>query len=110
MPSSLSGHSPTTPTTASPPPEDPVTEAKRLYAEGQIDEPELEPDSARPSTTSSSGFGVVEDVNGVGPVTGKAIAREYDSLDGLRESDRGRLEGVYGVGEETAGAVLERVQ
>jgi endonuclease III-like uncharacterized protein len=52
----------------------------------------------------------VEDVNGVGPQTSKAIAREYESLDGLRASDRERLEGVYGVGEETAEAVLSRVR
>ncbi|WP_277613487.1 helix-hairpin-helix domain-containing protein [Natrinema hispanicum] len=40
----------------------------------------------------------MEGVNNVGPATSKAIAREYETLEGLRASDRERLEGVYGVG------------
>lgn len=53
---------------------------------------------------------VAEDVSGISDARSKAIAREYESLDDLRGSSRERLEGVYGIGEETAGAVLERVQ
>ncbi|WP_440767606.1 helix-hairpin-helix domain-containing protein [Natronorubrum sp. DTA7] len=49
-------------------------------------------------------------MNGVGPATSKTIAQEFDSLDDLRSADRDELEAVYGVGEETAEAVLERVQ
>ena len=90
--------------------EDAVAEAKRLYAEGVIDESELE---RRIEEAVDDEFDqirlVVEDVNGVGPATSKAIAREYDSLDELRMSDRERLEDVHGVGEKTAEAVLERV-
>lgn len=42
---------------------------------------------------------------------GLAIAREYATLEDLgRGSDRKRLKGVYGVGEETADAVLDRVR
>jgi len=91
--------------------ETPIEEAKRLYAAGTIDEPELEARLAEAVDDRHERIRlVVEDVNGVGPATGKAIAREYDSLDGLRESRRERLEGVHGVGEQTAGAVLERVR
>jgi len=91
--------------------EDPVAEAKRLYQEGQIDEPELERRLAEAVDDEFDRIRlVVEDVHGVGPATSKAIAREYDSLDGLRASERERLESVYGVGKETAGAVLERVR
>ena len=90
--------------------EDAVDEAKRLYAEGVIDEAELE---RRIEEAVDDEFEqirlVVEDVNGVGPATSKAIAREYDSLDDLRASDRERLEKIHGVGEKTAEAVLERV-
>ncbi|PGF14216.1 hypothetical protein CP556_24725 [Natrinema sp. CBA1119] len=46
----------------------------------------------------------------VGPTTLKAIVREFDSLDELRRSEQARLEDVYGVGDETANAVLERVR
>ncbi|WP_455448193.1 helix-hairpin-helix domain-containing protein [Natrinema thermotolerans] len=91
--------------------EDPADEAKRLYAEGQIDEPELE---RRIDEAVDDEFErirlIVEDVNGVGPQTSKAIAREYATLEDLRGTDWDRLEAVYGVGEETAEAVLERVR
>ncbi|WP_255291616.1 helix-hairpin-helix domain-containing protein [Natrinema sp. CBA1119] len=49
-------------------------------------------------------------MNGVGPATSKAITREFDSLDDLRESERARLESVCGVGDETAETILDRVQ
>ena len=89
---------------------DPIAEAKRLYAEGVIDEPELERRIEEAVDDDHEAIRlVVEDVNRVGPATSKAIAREYDSLDELRASDRERLEDVHGVGEKTAEAVLERV-
>ncbi|MFC7216255.1 helix-hairpin-helix domain-containing protein [Saliphagus sp. GCM10025334] len=51
----------------------------------------------------------VEDVNGVGPKTSKAIAREFASFEELRGADRERLESVHGVGEGTVEAVLKRI-
>lgn len=91
--------------------ESPIDEAKRLYSEGRIDEPELERRLGEAVDDRHEQIRlVVEDINGVGPATSKAIAREFDSLDGLRESERARLEDVYGVGDETVGAVLERVR
>lgn len=90
---------------------DPVAQARQAYADGEIDHAEyerrlefhLDDRNARIRT-------VVEDINGVGAVTSKAIAREYDSLADLRQSDRDRLESVPGVGEQTADAVLEQVR
>ncbi|WP_277524464.1 helix-hairpin-helix domain-containing protein [Natrinema salsiterrestre] len=46
----------------------------------------------------------------VGPATSKAIAREYDDLDDVRDSSRERLESVTDIGEERVGAVLSRVR
>ncbi|OLZ39084.1 hypothetical protein A6E15_19160 [Natrinema saccharevitans] len=91
--------------------EDPADEARRLYQEGLIDELEFE---RRIGEAVDDEFEkirlVVEDINGVGPKTSKAIAREYTTIEDLRGTDRERLEDVYGVGEETADAVLERVR
>ncbi|RKD88552.1 helix-hairpin-helix domain-containing protein [Halopiger aswanensis] len=53
---------------------------------------------------------VVEDVSGISEARSKAIAREYDDLEDLRESDRERLESVPDIGEQRADAVLERVR
>ncbi|MFD1527330.1 MULTISPECIES: helix-hairpin-helix domain-containing protein [Halobacteriales] len=90
---------------------DPIEEAKRLYAEGMIDEPELERRIEEAVDDDHEAIRlVVEDVNGVSDSRSKAIAREYDSLDELRASDREKLEGVPGIGEELAEAVLERVR
>ncbi|WP_394340749.1 helix-hairpin-helix domain-containing protein [Natrinema sp. CBA1119] len=36
------------------------------------------------------------------------MTRKFDSLDELRASGRDQLEGVHGVGEQMAGAILER--
>ncbi|ADB63929.1 hypothetical protein Htur_5041 (plasmid) [Haloterrigena turkmenica DSM 5511] len=90
---------------------DPIEEAKRLYADGKIDEPELERRIEEAVDDDHKAIRlVVEDVNGVSESRSKAIAREYESLDELRASDRARLEVVPGIGEELAAAVLERVQ
>ncbi|AEH39524.1 helix-hairpin-helix domain-containing protein [Halopiger xanaduensis] len=53
---------------------------------------------------------VVETVPGIGDNRSKAIAREYDDLEDLRESDRERLESVPDIGEQRAENVLERVR
>lgn len=90
---------------------DPVAEARDQYAAGEIDHAEFERRLAFHLDDRNARIrAVVEDVNDVGPQTSKAIAREYDSLDGLRATDRERLESVPGVGTETAAAVLERVE
>ena len=90
---------------------DPIAEAKRLYAEGVIDEPELERRIEEAVDDDHEAIRlVVEDVNGISDSRSKAIAREFESLDDLRGADRDRLEGVPGVGEELADAVLERVR
>ncbi|NUC75040.1 hypothetical protein HTZ84_22505 [Haloterrigena sp. SYSU A558-1] len=90
---------------------DPIEAAKQAHVNGEIDLAEYERrlefhiDDRNEQIRT-----VVEDVNRVGPDTSKAIAREYDSLDELRASDQERLEGVPGIGEELAAAVLERVR
>ena len=56
------------------------------------------PEITRRQRPLSEYAAVLEDVNNVGPATSKVIAREYETLEGLRASDRERLEGVYGVG------------
>ncbi|SDL09269.1 helix-hairpin-helix domain-containing protein [Natronorubrum texcoconense] len=89
----------------------PVEAAKEAFAAGEIDESEFERRLEFHLDDRNDELRVVvEQVNGVGPATSEAIAREYESLDELRASDRERLEGVSGVGEQTAGAVLELVR
>ena len=90
---------------------DPLAQARAAYADGRIDHAEYERRVAFHVDDRNDRIrAVVERVNGVGPATSKAIAREYASLEDLRDSDRERLEGVSGVGEQTADAVLERVR
>ena len=88
----------------------PVERAREDYANGEIDHAEYERrlefhlDDRNEQIRT-----IVEDVNGVGEATSKEIAREFDSLEELRDADREELEAVNGVGEKTAEAVLERV-
>lgn len=90
---------------------DPIDEAKAAFATGEIDAAEFDRRLEFHLDDRNDRIrAVVEDVNGVGEATSKAIAREFDSLEALRRADREDLERVYGVGEETAEAVLERVK
>lgn len=90
---------------------DPIDEAKAAFAAGEIDAAEFDRRLEFHLDDRNDRIrAVVEDVNGVGDTTSKAIAREFDSLEDLRRADREDLERVYGVGEETADAVLERVR
>lgn len=90
---------------------DPIDEAKAAFAAGEIDAAEFDRRLEFHLDDRNDRIrAVVEDVNGVGPRTSKAIAREFDSLEDLRRADREDLEAVYGVGAETAEAVLERVR
>ena len=89
---------------------DPVDEATRAYESGKIDLEEYESRlEFHLDDRNEQIRRVVEDVNGVGEATSKAIAEEFDSLNELRSADQEELEDVHGVGEKTAEAVLERV-
>ncbi|WP_436346839.1 helix-hairpin-helix domain-containing protein [Natronorubrum sp. FCH18a] len=90
---------------------DPLEELRDRYEAGDIDHAEYERQLEFLLDDRNDRIRhVVEDVNGVGEETSKAIAREFDSLDELRAADRERLVGVPGVGEQTAETVLKRVQ
>ncbi|PCR88615.1 helix-hairpin-helix domain-containing protein [Natrinema ejinorense] len=91
--------------------QDPIADVHDQFAAGEIDELELERRlEFHVDDRNEKIRAVVEDVNGVGKATSKAIAREFDSLDALRAADQERLEDVHGVGERTAEAVLGRVR
>lgn len=77
--------------------DDPVDNAKEAFAAGEIDRQELKD---RLDERNEQIRNAVEQVNGISPRTSLEIAREYESLDGLRASDQERLEGVAGVGEQ----------
>lgn len=90
---------------------DPLEQARAAYAAGEIDHAEYERRLEFYLDDRNDRIrAVVEDVNGVGETTSKALAREFNSLEELRGADREDLEAVYGVGEETTDAVLERAR
>lgn len=88
---------------------DPVVDLREQYAAGEIDHVEFERQLAFYIDDHNERiWTIVEDINGVRPAAGKAITCKCDSLDELRASGRDQLEGVHGVGEQMAGAILER--
>ena len=89
---------------------DPINELREQYERGEIDHAEYERRlEFHLDDRNEQIRRVVEDVNGVGEATSKAIAHEFSSLGELRSADQEELEAVNGVGEKTAEAVLERV-
>jgi ERCC4-type nuclease len=50
---------------------------------------------------------VVEEINGIGDARGKAIAREFASVDAVATASREELMAVHGIGEQRADAVRE---
>lgn len=85
---------------------DPVEAAHQAYAEGEIDEAELErrieiaidEDAQQLRET-------VEQVAGIGPAHSLTLAQEFDSLDELRRADRADLLNVNGIGSAKADAL-----
>ncbi|WP_135823013.1 helix-hairpin-helix domain-containing protein [Halostella litorea] len=87
---------------------DPVEQAKRAYENGDITRQELERRLELHLDERNARIrAAVEQVNGVGPATSKAIAREFASIEAVANADRAELEAVPGVGEDRARAILE---
>lgn len=77
---------------------DPVEQLKAQYASGEIDEQTFEREITFHIDDRNERIrSVVENINGVGEVTSKAIAREFDSSEELRSADQDELEDVHGV-------------
>jgi len=92
-------------------PQTPVESLQERFAAGEIDTTEFERELEFVVDDRNQQIrAIVEDANGVGTATSKAIAREYDSIADLRQTDRDRLEAIHGVGPSTAESILERVQ
>jgi len=93
------------------PDENTVEAAREAYVAGEIDEAEFErrvetlvdPETERIRAA-------VTPVQGIGPELSLAVAREFDSLEELRRSDRERLESVNGIGESRAKSIRERFE
>jgi ERCC4-type nuclease len=50
---------------------------------------------------------VVEEINGIGDSRGKAIAREFASVDAVATASREELTAVHGIGEQRADMIRE---
>ena len=88
--------------------DDDLANARDLYVTGAIPHSEFErrvelilDDDAQQIRAA------VEEINGVGPETSAAIASKFRDLDAVSQAPREDLEGVPGVGEKTADAVVE---
>ncbi len=89
----------------------PVDQAHRDYEADRIDVQELEHRLGfhlddRNETIRE----VVEQVNNVGEETSEEIAREFESLDQVRRTDREDLTEIHAVADSTSEAVLTRVR
>jgi excinuclease ABC subunit C len=52
---------------------------------------------------------VLDDVDGIGPKTRRALLRRFGSVEGIRNASLGELQSVEGVGEKTAEQVTRRL-
>jgi len=87
---------------------DPVEQAKQAYAAGDITRAELERRLELQLDERNARIrAAVEQVNGVGPATSAAIAREFASLGAVADADRDELAAVPGVGEQRADAIQQ---
>lgn len=87
-----------------------VEELKRMYAAGELPEDEFERrlDVALDPETEKI-RAVVEPINGIGTGTGRALAREFDSLADLRAASEDELKEVPGIGDKYANQIRERL-
>lgn len=85
-----------------------VAHARELYADGEIDEVELERRLDVIMDLEAAAIREeVERVSGIGEQTSWDIAAAFDSRRDVREADRERLEQVPNVGPERARAIQE---
>lgn len=86
-----------------------VERVQQSYAAGEIGEAEFERRIEFLVDDRNERIrAVVEEENGIGPETGKAIARHFDSVEELYAADREELAEVSGVCEQYADALYER--
>lgn len=88
-------------------PDDPMEIVEQRYLDGEIDDETFE---ARLDVLADPGrhrvYEHVDAVDWAGHDEALRVAREYASLDELRDADRESLEDVHGVGESIATAIL----
>jgi len=89
---------------------DPVEDLKRDYEKGRItldefeDRVELHLDDRAQDTCQR-----LERIDGIGPDTSATIARQYRTLDELRDATREEIEGVHGIGPSASKAVKRQI-
>lgn len=85
----------------------PEDRLRQAYAEGAIDEQELERRLAYHLDDRNAEIvrWLDDNVSGVAEAKGKRIAKRFDSLDELRRADHEEIVDVHGIGDSTAAAI-----